>query len=241
METNTLSVNRHVSPNDNMWTTGKDYFSVGESGLAAVKAVLSLSRKRDVQTILDLPSGWGRVGRYLRAAFPAAQITFCDIETEGTEFCAREFGGDAFYSKPELSKLVLPYSYDVIWVGSLFTHVDYDRTKRWLEHLCSFLSPDGVLVATFHGNSSIEVQKTHPMIDPASWQKIVHEYENAGYGYAPYETIEGLGISLCKPSKIVEVVEGIPGIRLLSYMERGWADNHDVLGVAKTDRLVEPW
>jgi trans-aconitate methyltransferase len=237
----TLNVSRKIDPKDQMWESGpKWYFQVGESGLNVIRNILPLSRKRQVASILDLPCGHGRVGRYLRAAFPEARITYCDLDPDGVAFCANEFGGIPLFSKPELSDVEFGEQFDVIWVGSLFTHVDHDRTQRWLNHLCAALASDGVLVATFHGRWAIEVQqKYHQMVDDVTWQKVIKQYDAEGYGFVSYPSMASsrYGISLVRASNIVQIVEGIPGVRMLAYIERGWADNHDVLGLAKTDRL----
>jgi SAM-dependent methyltransferase len=236
-----LNVSRKIDPKDQMWESGpKWYFQVGESGLDVIKKILTLSRKRQVTSILDLPCGHGRVGRFLRAAFSEARITYCDLDAEGIAFCANEFGGIPLLSKPELSEVEFSEQFDVIWVGSLFTHVDHERTQRWLNHLCAALAPDGILVATFHGRWTIEVQeKYHHMIDDVNWQKVIKQYDVEGYGFASYPSMASsrYGISLARASNIVQMVECILGVRMLAYIERGWADNHDVLGLAKTDRL----
>jgi hypothetical protein len=52
-----------------------------------------------------------------------------------------------------------------------------------------------------------------------------------------FERAPGYGVSLSKPEKIVEIAGNIPGVRILCYSERGWADFQDVLAVARTDRL----
>lgn len=75
---------------------------------------------------------------------------------------------------------------DLIWVGPLFTHVDKDRTRRWLRDLCERLNPNGVLAASFHGEWRLSMQRIYPMIDPASWERIVDQYRREGDGYAPY-------------------------------------------------------
>ena len=77
------------------------------------------------------------------------------------------------------------------------------------------------------------------MIAPEAWATILEGYKANGFGYAPYpDMTENYGISLSRPSEIVAMVEDIPGVRLLCYTERGWGDNHDVLGVLGTDRLA---
>ena len=168
-------------------------------------------------------------------------MVFCDLDRGGVEFCARAFSGEGIVSEAELTRVPLP-TVDVIWVGSLFTHVDRIRATRWLTYLVEHLTPHGVLVATFHGRYTIEFQKRYPMIDPTSWASVLAQYERTGFGYAPYGSAEfgDYGVSLAKASAIVDIVSGIDGVRLIGYVERGWADNHDVVMVAKHDRL-ESW
>jgi SAM-dependent methyltransferase len=251
-----------------MWHTGQDwYFSVGESGLRVIELALRMSLLPEVTSILDLPCGHGRVGRFLRAAFPKAKMYFCDLDRSGVDFCVKTFGGIGVQSQLELTDVVLP-TVDVIWVGSLFTHVDISRTQRWLIYLANHLNPYGVLVATFHGQWSVEFQKKHPMIDVESWNAILNSYKNTGFGYAPYRITRtkrwliylaknlksykntgfgytpyreldmgDYGISLTRPGVVCDLVSAIPGVRLAGYMERGWADNHDVVIITRNDRL----
>jgi SAM-dependent methyltransferase len=218
------------------------YFGCGESGLDVVRKITALGRRTEFRQILDLPCGHGRVGRYLRAAYPDAEMTFCDLNESGVRFCETVLGGRGIVSRPELSEVRFDTPFDLIWIGSLFTHVDAERTERWLRHLCSALAPDGVLVATFHGYWSREVQKIAPLLQDADWARVVDECDRSGFGYAPYDAVASpdYGVSLAKPHRIVEMAERIPGVRMLAYLERGWAGNHDVLGIAKTDRF-EPW
>ena len=146
------SVSTEIHPNDVMYNTGKKHYSsVGESGLMCVLSGLSQSWRLQVERILDLPCGHGRVARHLRAAFPDACMFFSDLDHEGVDFCSKTFQGTPVYSQPDLTKVDLPSDLDVIWVGSLFTHLDAERTLAWLRHLFGALRPHGILVATFHG------------------------------------------------------------------------------------------
>ena len=233
---------RDIHPNDNMWKPDETwYFAVGRSGLRSVQLAIDLSWLTDARSFLDLPCGYGRVARYLRAAYPGARMYFCDIDNEAADFCASTFDGTAIYSKSELTDVALP-KVDVIWVGSLFTHVDLNRTHRWLAYLSEHLNPDGVVVATFHGQWSQHMQKQAPMIDAESWEKIVAGCEETGFGYAPYPEggLADYGISLTRPSTLCNLVDQIPGVRLAGYMERGWAENHDVVVVSR-DARTRPW
>ncbi len=163
---------------------------------------------------------------------------YCDIDRSGVDFCAETLGGHGIYSEPDLTAVDLPGDLDLIWVGSLFTHVDEARTKLWLEHLSSRLSPMGVLVATFHGLYSIIEHSLRPMINPTGWAEIMRQFEQGGYGYAAYteHDMGDYGVSLVRPSKLIDIATSIPETRVLSFTERAWANNHDVLVVAKPGR-----
>lgn len=235
-------VSRHIHPRDGMWKPdGSWYFRVGRSGLRAVELALAQSWLEKPRSILDLACGHGRVARYLRAAYPDTEMLFCDLNREAADFCAEHFNGRSIHSAPELTDVALPMV-DVIWVGSLFTHVDADRTRRWLRYLSGRLNPDGVLVATFHGTWSIEMQKTYPMIDAIGWKALLGQFVRDGYGFAPYphRPEADYGISMSRPSFICDLVATIPGVRLAGYAERGWAENHDVATISRNDRL-RPW
>jgi SAM-dependent methyltransferase len=234
---------KQIAEDDEMYNTGKEwYFSVGFDGLRAILNVLQISNVRSIDNILDLPCGHGRVGRYLRSAFPGAEMTFCDVNRSGVDYCARTFSGRGIYSQIELERVDLGGKFDLIWVGSLFTHIDYRRYKHWMEFLIGQLSPNGVLVVTLHGPGAIQFASKYPMLSQEGWNSILSQYLLTGFGYADYgmKHLEGYGISLGKVSKTAEIVENIPGIRLLSYTERGWGDNHDVIAVQKYDRS-KPW
>jgi len=238
-----LDIDRTIHPNDSMWQPDQSwYFSVGRSAMRLVDLATRISWLPQIGSVLDLPCGYGRVARHLRAGFPNAELYCCDIDAKGADFCAETFAGHAIHSRPELTEVALP-NVDLIWVGSLFTHVDIERTRRWLRYLCDHLNPDGIMLATFHGHWSVRMAEMfRPMIDAESWRRIVEDYRSIGYGYAPYPGDDwgDYGISLSRPETIVGLVNEIPGVRLASYMERGWADNHDVLMIAKDDRTL-PW
>ncbi|MER9622685.1 class I SAM-dependent methyltransferase [Mesorhizobium sp. M0222] len=230
-------VSEEIHPNDVMFNTGQShYYTVGKTGVTAVLTALAMSWKQDVSSILDLPCGHGRVARHLRLLFPQAKLYCCDIDAEGADFCARTFGGISIHSQPDLLRVALPRNLDLIWIGSLFTHLDKQRTDAWLRYLVDHLSEHGVLVSTFHGYFTDKHTTMHGGVDE---QRIRRDFAEVGFGYAPYTTLEGMGdygFSLSKPSAILDIADSIPGVRA-SYIERGWANNHDVLVLNKNDRL----
>jgi SAM-dependent methyltransferase len=231
-------VEKFIAPNDSM--KHENYFEVGNSAVEITKAAVLSSHINRVGHVLDLPCGHGRVLRHLVKLFPEAKFDACDLDKDGVDFCARMFKAQPIYSHEDLTQVKFPTTYDLIWVGSLFTHTSKIVTERWLNHLSNYLSPEGIVVATFHGRWSESVHGFLPYISADKWQEILKDYSRIGYGYRDYAReeshsfIEGsYGISLSKPHSIIEILEGIPDTRIYLYTERGWSDHHDVVVFGK--------
>ncbi|WP_373458513.1 class I SAM-dependent methyltransferase [Neorhizobium huautlense] len=97
-----------------------------------------MANKKELKRILDFPCGHGRALRYLRAAYPDADIFVSDINEPGVEFCRTQFGARPFRSYVELENTELTPSMDLIWCGSLLTHLDERRSKLLIH---KFLMP----------------------------------------------------------------------------------------------------
>jgi len=225
-----------IDPSDEMWLLGQDwYFTVGESAVLAVLRALAIGSLQNVETILDLPCGHGREARYLCAAFPEASFTFCDLNRAGVDFCTKTFGGRGVYSMPDLTQVRLQGPFDVIWIGSLFTHVDQRRTYEWMKFLCGCLGDNGVLVATFHGRWTIELQRIDGGIDRDPWRRILRDFERIGYGYADD------GIPMRGSGRIINFAGGVPGGRILARRfcglferARGWG-----VSASKPEKIIK--
>src|SRR5262245_34363542 len=89
-----LSITIDISPYDEMFAGDRDhYFHVGQSALECVRRCIVAARRSEqtIARILDLPCGHGRVLRFLRAAFPAAIVTACDLRRDAVSYCAKTF------------------------------------------------------------------------------------------------------------------------------------------------------
>lgn len=227
-------IDTRLSPNETM--DDQWYFEVGRSAVEVIIGACMASNVHKVERVLDLPCGHGRVLRHLVHLFPDAQFDACDLDKDGVDFCAATFGAKAIYSQPELTDVDFGAKYDVIWVGSLFTHTPERVTRRWMAHLAKFLSPNGIVIATLHGRWCEQVHQVAPYTGEERWQKILAGYNSHGYGYDDYIQEEsheyiadGYGISLVKPHVSIKMLEEIPGIRIFLYNERAWADHQDVV------------
>lgn len=236
---NEQDIIRTISPNDEMYAGDKAfsdwYWSVGRSAVDAIEPCLRVARKplSDVRHILDLPCGHGRVLRYLKAAFPAAEITACDLLKDGVEFCAKTFGAKAVYSDEDPKQIELGLrTFDLIWVGSLFTHLSAERWPTFLTCLGSYLQEGGVLVFTTHGRYVYRRMKG--LEDPHEyclpyWRRTValYDYERTGFGYGDYQD-GGYGISISDPGWVCSLLGQQPELRCIHFQERGWMDIQDV-------------
>lgn len=153
-----------IADDDGMPTPGisvdvarKHYFDVGLSALRCVRLALASAGKTIVDKILDLPCGHGRVMRILRAEYPQAEIHACDLLTAGVEFCRKHLDAVPIPSNPDPKKVRLKGPYDLIWVGSLFTHFDASRWPAFLQLLHGSLADNGVCVVTTHGRGAAKL------------------------------------------------------------------------------------
>jgi SAM-dependent methyltransferase len=232
-----IELKREISPNDQMFLDNHDvkhYFWAGSSGLNCILRALA-ARGDDAgepARILDFPCGHGRVLRHIRAAFPRSEITACDLLRDGVDFCAAHFGAIPVYSDVDTSRIPLPRDhFDLIWVGSLLTHLDAPRWTEFLTFFRSLLTPGGVVVFSTHGRQAhewiVSRRNTHGLDDPRSIQ-ISGQFISTGFGYLDYADSREYGISLSDPAWVSQLLMSISEFRLVSFGEKLWSDHHDV-------------
>jgi SAM-dependent methyltransferase len=228
-----------IGHKDGMFKKGfeEHYFSVGRSALEAVRMAMLAARRDDFRTILDLPCGHGRVLRALKGAFPRAHFTACDLNRAGVDFCVENFRAVGDYSNPEPGKIALEGPYDLIWSGSLLTHLSEAPYIEFLNLFSKLLAPGGVFVATTHGRHVAARLRagTHTYkLAPESLPGVVAQYDAAGFGYADYPGTGGYGISVNKPEWLIQKLSQIPGLRIAMFSEKFWDGHQDVIACVKT-------
>jgi SAM-dependent methyltransferase len=207
------------------------YFRWGWHGLRCVELGLQVTRKETVESILDLPCGHGRVLRTLKARFPEAKLTACDIDRDGVDFCAEVFGATPVYSEENPVDVQLPDSYDLIWCGSLLTHLPADRCGAFIELFAKHLTPGGVVVFTTHGRLYAELIH-HDAINTSVFEpmRIVRDYQRDGFGYEDYMFgLPNVGFTVSSPAWVCRELERHTGLRLAGFSERAWGGLQDVV------------
>ncbi len=232
-------VDRTVSPQEKMGASNeRHYFNCGRSALECVDISLQAAGMGvpDVKRILDLPCGHGRVLRYLRAAFPEAEITACDIVRDGVDFCASTFGAVPIYSEDEPHKIPIERDgFDLIWVGSLLTHLNSGLWLDFLDVFRSSLRPGGLLIVTTHG-----LYEYRSLLHLGSYQSLVYDYERTGFGYSSNyrpdpKFKEYYGTTVSSPAWVLTQIAKLGRLRTVHFSERAWDNNQDCFACIRDD------
>ena len=236
-------VERRILPEDSMLegTRGDHimrtrYFSVGASAIAVIREVLraQVRTMNDVREVLDYACGYGRVHRWLRIAFPQAIVRGVDADAPSVAG-ANHLGFDAeildLALKDDLGK------FDLIWIGSLFTHLSYEESVRTLKFLRRQLSAGGALILTTHGSDVFERIRSGATYGLKSdgLKVLLQKFHETGWGYVDYPDQEGYGISLASPEVAMKLLLDCDMTPIL-FRAVGWDKHQDVYACAPTNK-----
>lgn len=235
-----VGVSREISPGDEMFYGNElHYFDVGESALHCIEAALFAARRRSssIEKILDLPCGHGRVMRFLKKAFPEARLTACDLNRDGVEYCAHTFGATPVFSRVEPDDIPLREECDLIWCGSLLTHLSEEKCAAFLRLFQRLLKPGGIAIFTTHGRHyerELAMGKNGNGLDDRQISALLDDYRRWGFGYVDYASQAGYGFSLALPSFVLGNFVQRPEWRLIAFHESGWDKRQDVISVQRS-------
>ena len=214
------------------------YSSIGQSAVANIEATLSAAGLTwaDVTRLLDYGCGYGRVLRWLKGR--GFELVAADVNAQAVRFCATEFGATPFLIPLAQNGWALPGSYDVIWVGSVVTHLTSEGGASLLTRLAASLNRGGVLVFTTHGQvrgSGLEYGKD--VLRAAT--EIRTRLAAGGVAYVPSREDPAWGQTFHSPRAVESTLAKI-GMQVLRFTPRGWDDHQDVWGVQRDPSPVSP-
>lgn len=221
---------KEISPNDLMYETDKDnYFYWGKWALDCIERTLEKIGKQEVKTVLDLPCGHGRVLRFIRAKFPEAIVTACEIDHDGVDFCVKTFGAKGVYSNDDPTKIEIPEKFDLIWCGSLLTHLDQTKWYSFIEFFSNHLEENGILIFTAHGECIIKYLregKESLGLDIKKAKSVLEDYDSSGFGYSNYLGCEDYGVSLSSSKWVLNLMKNFPQMELIEHNPHGWGSKN---------------
>jgi SAM-dependent methyltransferase len=238
-EVRRLTVSSVVSPHDRMMQSAvvnqQHYYYVGRSNLLTVLNVLSIRSSYrgggdPVQDIFDFGCGYGRVARWFRAALPNSHLHVTDLDRSAVEFCVQNFG-----CLPATGPIP-PASFDLVWLGSVFTHLPATAAALMIDHLLASLRPNGVIIFTSQGRYSIERMKgydwandsrawMHYNLDRERFETLAQQYHQTGYGYVDYPGQKDYGVCVAQPTWYGQRILKSDAFLQILLQEKG-SDNH---------------
>jgi SAM-dependent methyltransferase len=216
-----------IAEHDDMFVAGQlaHYLFVGTSALEVISEAMLLARKTRFAKVLDVPCGYGRVTRHLVKFFPEAEIFVSEIDKAKQNFCVSTFGARAIDLPSDFSGAPAEL-FDLIFVGSLFTHLNAALSLGALRYLLDALSQGGLLIFTTHGRHATALPASEGQLE----QKTLRDFMRTGFGY---DGGVAYGNSRIAPSWVVRAVESMPDARIVAHKEQGWALHQDVFVIEK--------
>lgn len=215
---------------------GKAYLRVGRSALDCIKLTLrSASRKKtEIDSVLDFACGFGRVTRWLAAAFPNAALAAMEVNPKAVNFVANAFPAKAYAVDSEWLSVPVD-QYDLIWCGSLFTHISREKSDRLFAVLAERLRPGGLLATTTHGAfvaDRLRRRANSYQLSESAIAQLLRGYDADRYGFGPYDGAPDYGTSACKPDYFI-LAGTAAGLMPHLFVERGWSRHQDLFGFSR--------
>lgn len=149
----------HLPPAELRYRVGgspdaQEFVTIGKQCAGDIESALRKAGRElnSFKRILDFGCGCGRTLIHLKHLAPAAQFDGTDIDANAISWCRAHLKFASF----SLSKETPPIGYDtntfdLIYVISVFTHLDEDYQFLWLEELRRISKPGGIVLLTVNG------------------------------------------------------------------------------------------
>ncbi len=128
------------------------YLESGKRIWRTLRQVLEwrFGRLEQIDSLLDLAAGYGRVTRFAVGDIAAERIWIAEIDEEAVRFQKETFGVHGLQTTARPEDFSPDRSFDCILVSSLFTHLPEERFGGWLRRLLSLVNPGGLLAFSVH-------------------------------------------------------------------------------------------
>ena len=155
-----------------------EYFDSGDAALRSFQDILrdqGLDWK-DIASMLEFASGFGRITRFLVTRIHPKKITVSDIDRAAVESNSKMFHTRPLVSVKDPSEFRCDQKFQIIFVASLFSHLNLKFWHAWLERLYTLLQPGGLLIFSTHGEDHFLPENASDLlIEDGFWFKSANE------------------------------------------------------------------
>ena len=228
-------VSLKIHPQDAMYTSSstRHYLHTGILAMRIINDSLNIcERQNSVKRILDFGCGYGRVMRYLRLLYPRADITGVEKDAAALNFSCNIFSAHPVLSNEAFDDVSIYGEFDLIWSGSLLTHLPKELIQKALTIFYRHLAKPGVCIVSAHGDHAInrlkEGKDKYNLVSEER-DRIIKNYYEAGYSYkSDYNIAAGNGISFISYEKIKTLIEKNGKLSLTHFKSHGWDEHQDI-------------
>jgi hypothetical protein len=213
-----------ISKDENLLDSPEAYFKAGKDALLICKRIMG---EITPSSIIDLPSGYGRVMRYFKNEWPNAKLTAVETDENALQFCKDHFHATPIRANSQMN-FEIPNGSDLIFSGSLLTHFDEQQWDKFFDICIKSLSETGTLIFTTHGKINALLAKVkHPMYgNLINLEALYALYLDKQFAYEDYDKKNpGFGFSLSSPSWVMKKLQALPEVRIIFFEEGAWGQD----------------
>lgn len=217
----------------------KAYHSYLSAGLNAYRLIDKLVARRkggwdEVHSFLDFASGYGRLTRFIVLKLQPEQVWVSDIKDQAVEWQKKHFGVNGFPSSFIPEDIQPGQLFDLIYVGSLFSHLPEDLFHRWLKKLWELLSEKGMLIFSLHDMSLWKGEVPPPFIfhaesEDTRFRSIDDHIEDGG----------AYGVSYASQAFVAESIQKLEGSPAYHRYPKALGQLQDVYVITRNNMLPE--
>ncbi len=156
-----------------------------------------------------------------------------DIFDSMPRFCQRRLGADEAVVVPRDPSSLDLGRFDLIWVGSLLSHLDAPAWKTLLRFLRRSVAAQGLAIFTTHGQSvvgeGLRTGENTLRFSGNELDQVLRDYDETGFAYGSTGT-DDLGDCFASPEWIAAEVRDA-GWRIVIFSEAAWL-GQDLVAVA---------
>jgi SAM-dependent methyltransferase len=237
---------RDIAPNDWMMPSNRSpewYYQRGFDALQVIAFECHRARLAP-SSILDFGCGHGAVARMLKAFFHTATIIGQDVNPEWLRWCEDHLSIHTVLSASKISDVEMPANaFDLIWAGSVFSHIPEDSARHLLLEFRKALTEKGLVIFSSAGQlmrNAYRPGAMHNLSDEVIL-RMARDFDLGAYAFGAYDTslYENWGHSLVPWNWFASRSREFD-MPMCAFLEAGWGSVQDIYALRKT-RNFHSW